>query len=228
VAVATFNIRHASLDGRIGRAHPLAAAVRTLGALGADIVALQEVDRHVVRSGFADQARVAADALGGHAAFSPARRLARGWYGNALVTRAPLHDVEHIALPAPSGTEPRVALIASVGVGDGATRLTVCCTHLHNAADAAASQLDWLLVALADRPRPLLLAGDLNLERAQFAPRLASAGFVLPAETPTFPRHAPQRQIDVVAVSGGALAAARTVDIALSDHRPILVELLPS
>jgi endonuclease/exonuclease/phosphatase family metal-dependent hydrolase len=170
---------------------------------------------------------VAAEALGGHAAFAPARRLARGWYGNALVARAPLHDVEHVRLPAPPGTEPRVALIASLALGRGAP-LAVCCTHLHNAAEAAATQLDWLLAALADRPRPLLLAGDLNLERAQFAPRLAAAGFVLPPETPTFPRHAPQRQIDAIAASGVALGPARTVDIALSDHRPIVVELLPS
>jgi hypothetical protein len=71
--VATFNLLHgqpmdpagrplpAPLDSPADAAAPLAAAV---GALDADVLALQEVDRYQERSGLVDQAAVAAAALG--------------------------------------------------------------------------------------------------------------------------------------------------------------------
>ncbi|MGR7001135.1 endonuclease/exonuclease/phosphatase family protein [Yinghuangia aomiensis] len=60
--VATFNVLHGmSLDDGTAGPGQLAEA---LSALDADIVALQEVDRHQARSQGADQAAVAAKALG--------------------------------------------------------------------------------------------------------------------------------------------------------------------
>ncbi|MFF7246438.1 endonuclease/exonuclease/phosphatase family protein [Embleya sp. NPDC008237] len=60
--IATFNLLH-GMDLADGESDPerLRAA---LADLDADIVALQEVDRHQQRSGGADQAAIAADALG--------------------------------------------------------------------------------------------------------------------------------------------------------------------
>jgi endonuclease/exonuclease/phosphatase family metal-dependent hydrolase len=59
--VATFNLLHGMVldDGTAGPAR----LAQALGGLDADIVALQEVDRHQHRSGGADQADVAARAL---------------------------------------------------------------------------------------------------------------------------------------------------------------------
>src|SRR5688572_18053249 len=60
--IATFNLLH-GMDLTDGVADP--ARLRTaLADLDADIVALQEVDRHQERSGGADQAALAAEALG--------------------------------------------------------------------------------------------------------------------------------------------------------------------
>jgi endonuclease/exonuclease/phosphatase family metal-dependent hydrolase len=78
VRIATFNLLHGqplAADGRplpyptdaadpppaSGRGCPLAEAV---AALDADVLALQEVDRHQLRSGLTDQAAVAAKAMG--------------------------------------------------------------------------------------------------------------------------------------------------------------------
>ncbi|MDI2131030.1 endonuclease/exonuclease/phosphatase family protein [Yinghuangia seranimata] len=62
--VATFNLLHGmALDDGTAGPRRLAEA---LGKLDADIVALQEVDRHQERSSGADQAAVAARAVGAH------------------------------------------------------------------------------------------------------------------------------------------------------------------
>src|SRR5918912_4145174 len=105
--VATFNL----LSGRSladGRADPaaLADAVRQLDA---DVLALQEVDRHQARSGGADQVAVAAAAMGAATArFVPLVRgtpAEPGWrpappdpaegepaYGIALLSRRPVRS----------------------------------------------------------------------------------------------------------------------------------------
>ena len=69
--IATFNLLH-GMGLRSGTAEPaaLSAAAR---AVGADLIGLQEVDRHQERSGDVDQVAVVAEALGAeHWRFVPA------------------------------------------------------------------------------------------------------------------------------------------------------------
>ena len=95
--VVTFNIRHAApKDSHAGLPDKLAEACATLDA---DILALQEVDVGVPRSGKADLAKVAADACGMAYYFAKARKHAyRGQYGNALLVRGSINDVEVVPL----------------------------------------------------------------------------------------------------------------------------------
>lgn len=190
-------------------------------ALDADVVGLQEVDRYVVRSWFADQGRACARSAGApDYRFGRARWLLGGRYGNALAVRGEVRSSETVALPRPTGTEARVALIADVVVRQ--VSLTAVSTHLHNDEAVAAEQLVALLAVLATRPRPLLLLGDLNLGRDDFAPVLAADHFDVGPETPSFPWRDPLVQIDVVAVAGGSVADASAPLVAISDHRPIV------
>ena len=67
--IATFNLLHGQtldLDGRPLDlpADPAAPLAEAIAALDADVLAMQEVDRYQERSGFVDQAAVAAKALG--------------------------------------------------------------------------------------------------------------------------------------------------------------------
>src|SRR5690606_6764457 len=154
--VATYNIRHASLKG-------LDAIRSAVAALDADLVALQEVDRGVPRSGAADQAAWLGRALGMEARFGPAMRLDRGEYGLALLSRFPIADA-HVH-PLPSRLEPRIVLHAAVDLPEGA-RLEVAVTHLGLHPTERWEQMQELVRLLGSR-RNTLLMGDFNETRTE-------------------------------------------------------------
>ncbi len=186
------------------------------------MLGLQEVDRWMRRSGWADIARRVGRRTGMARAFCPALR--RGWfgrYGNALLVRGDLAAVEAVALP--GGGEPRGALLAEVTAGG--LRVSVAVTHLSYRADERDRQLDAVLAALSARPEPRLLLGDLNGTAEDVGPAVEVAGLQLVPAGPTFPAAAPRKQIDHVAVSGLAVREAAVPDSPVSDHRPLVVDL---
>lgn len=220
--IVTFNVQHARTP---------AGAVDT-AALGAycaglepDVLALQEVDVGLARSGRVDQPAAVAGATGLAAAFGPARRVGlRGRYGNAVLARS-VHDVRVVALPRLGWSrERRAAVLAGVDVDGG--RVTVAATHLSTDRSEAAAQLDAVVVALGARPGPWLLLGDLNLRPERVVPLLERRGFtVADTSAPTYPADRPFLRIDHVATDGLALRSVRVLDAApVSDHRPLLVE----
>lgn len=229
--IATFNVKYGSVgDGRIDNR----LLADTCAGLEADILALQEVDRRATRSGLADQVRLVARATGMSAAFGEAAR--RGpfrRYGNVLLGRGALSDVETLALPRPEGGEFRVAVLARVtlapGVG-GVTgerngTLSVAATHLSFRKGEGGAQLSAVIGALGRRPLPRVLLGDLNLPPEVVEPALAAAGYRIASTGPTFPARTPRARIDYVAVEGLQVMAAEALETALSDHRPVVAEV---
>src|SRR5262245_1882638 len=100
IRVATFNIKHGSRsDGRVDNRQ----LVQACAALDADVLGLQEVDRRQARSRFVDQAALVARRLGCRSVYGPviARGLV-GRYGNALLVRGTIDEVEKVQLPRPS------------------------------------------------------------------------------------------------------------------------------
>ena len=222
--MATYNIRHGAPAGRVAALGGTAAAVASLGA---DVVALQEVDRHVFRSWWRDQPRHLAAAMGGRPHFAAARAIGPfGRYGNALLVRGEVQRERVLELP--SVGEPRVALLLRVRVGG--ERGTVVSTHLQNRREGrpveAPQQLEHLLAELRGWPEPWVLMGDLNLRADTVVPLLTAAGLT-PVETgPTFPSDRPKVRIDWVAVRGWAARSVQVPDLRASDHRPIVVDLV--
>jgi endonuclease/exonuclease/phosphatase family metal-dependent hydrolase len=216
VRVVTWNIRHGRPQRGYTSNRKLAEAVAELRA---DVLAVQEVDRRVIRSWFADQPALIASAAGAFASdYAPARRLAiTGDDGVALCVRGHA-TFRRLRLPHRWG-QSRVAL---VGTTSDATFVT---THLQNQSDEARTQLDWLLEELASLPRPCVLLGDLNLRPEDITDRLAAAGFTVAGGGPTEPAWAPHQRIDHVAVDGLEIADVVLADAPVSDHRPLLVEL---
>ena len=222
--VVSFNILHGQRgDGSGAVDHDLLA--RSAKALAPDLLALQEVDVGVPRSGRTDQARVVADATGLHAAFGKAARVGGiGKYGNALLSAAPLTDVEVVPLPKTARShEPRSLVLAETG------GVTVCATHLSIHRPEVHDQLHVAVAALVDRAagRPHVLVGDLNLLPEEVAPVVEAAGLELaPWQQPTFPNREPRIRIDHVAYGGGiSVVSVDVVPTPSSDHCALVAVL---
>lgn len=237
--IATYNLLH-GLDLRSGKID-LDAACQVIARLEADVVAVQEVDRGLERTGGVDQIARLAELLGWHGAFAPAllgdpdtRWSAcpakdpgeQPAYGVGLLSRLPLADVQRIALPGggdgkrkPRASpqdpgwdyEPRVALSASVAVGGQLVRITT--THL--------SYLPWRCVAqlkaaarFAEVGRgrgPAALLGDLNLPAWGARLALSATRWVHAGGAPTYPAWEPKIQTDQLLVTGGIVVRELTV-----------------
>ncbi|CAN5393125.1 endonuclease/exonuclease/phosphatase family protein [soil metagenome] len=230
--VATYNIRHGAPEGGWARAERMARAVASLDA---DVVALQEVDRRVFRSWFVNQTDRAARASGAVGLFSPARSIGPGGrYGNALLVRGTVERVSHV--PLRSAGEPRVAVIARVGLdrfrdrasGD-VTELTAVSTHLQNRRDGrpdeAPAQLEQLLDELSAWPDPWVLMGDFNLRPERVLPILGAAGLLAVESVPTFPASAPRLRLDWIALRGLEVRSVQVPALSTSDHRPIVADV---
>jgi endonuclease/exonuclease/phosphatase family metal-dependent hydrolase len=237
VRYAAWNVQ-SGFDAAAGRIDldGVAAAVR---ALDVDVVAVQEVDRGLPRSGGVDQVAELAARLGWHGAFAPALLgdpLTR-WvpvpaedpggpaYGVGLLARVPLHDVRRCALPgggpgrrSPDAQgpgwdgEPRVALSA---VPEGGPRVTT--THLSYLPWRALRQLHVVLGFAGDG----VVLGDLNLPPAVLGVVVAGTGWTVHPTGPTFPAHDPRLQLDHVLTRGLALQVSAGPALT-SDHRPVV------
>lgn len=250
--LATFNILHgrSPVDDEV-HVDRFASAVASLDA---DVLALQEVDRNQSRSRNADLTRVAAEAMGApEHRFVAALSGSPGstWlaatgeeqpddaaYGIALLSRHPLSAWQVVRLPAvpvrvpmrfghrtlPTWVrdEPRVAVVADVATPEG--DLTVVTTHLSFVPWWNRRQLRLLLTALSRRRRPLVLLGDLNMD---LPTACRTSGLRPLASHPTFPAPDPREQLDHVLADGDLSAAAtRAVDLGVSDHRALSVDLV--
>jgi endonuclease/exonuclease/phosphatase family metal-dependent hydrolase len=215
VRLATFNVQHGQRPGGVVDVGLLA---RSCAALGADVLGLQEVDVNLRRSNDADTAAEVAAECGMAFVFGEAIAIRGGRYGNALLVRGAIDDVEVVALP---DTEPRAAIVARV-VPDGGPALSVCVTHL-GLRGTGEAQLPRVLDALRSRPGPRVLLGDLNLDPDVVA-RLAG-GFTRVESGPTWPAKTPRRTIDHVLLDGLTPTTAVVPAVPVSDHRPLVVEV---
>ncbi|HZQ26349.1 MAG TPA: endonuclease/exonuclease/phosphatase family protein [Acidimicrobiales bacterium] len=211
--IVTFNIQHARRpDGTVD----IDALGAACAGFGANLLALQEVDVHLERSGRRDMAADVAVATGMEVAFGPAIAIRGGQYGNALLVRGPLADVAVAPLSLTARAEARSVLLAS------ALGCSVAATHLSIDDGEAQIQLAEVVRLLRDRPPPYVLLGDLNLRTDQLSDLdLALAD----GADPTWPAGQPRVRIDHVAVEGLSVERVSVLPAApVSDHRPLLVE----
>ncbi|WP_166345362.1 endonuclease/exonuclease/phosphatase family protein [Phytoactinopolyspora limicola] len=165
--ILTFNIRHGEgIDDRLD----LERIAHVIESTDADIVALQEVDRHFGgRSRFLDQTwwlgrRLDMTAIYGADLALPPPDIGRPLreYGNAILSRHPIVSWDHVPLPAWPGHESRGVLRASIMV-DGDEPLSVWTAHLsHENPDQRVEQARAITRILPDPLTRLVLTGDMN------------------------------------------------------------------
>ncbi|SDR91271.1 Metal-dependent hydrolase, endonuclease/exonuclease/phosphatase family [Actinopolymorpha singaporensis] len=241
--VVTYNIHHgADAEDRLDLARTAAVLARS----GADLIGLQEVDRHwSERSAFADQGKWLAGTLGMHVAYGANLDLdpdpdgpgpERRQYGLAVLSRFPILSVLHELLPHGPEADPALELrgLLAVEVDVDGTRLRFATTHLSEA-DPRARESEATRVAdlLGRAPRRTILTGDLNALPA--APETKPLTDVLVDAWPdegddpghTIPVAVPDRRIDYVLVSPDLTPARRQVltGADASDHLPVVVDV---
>ena len=154
------------------------------------ILALQEVDRNKKRSGKTNTAKLLADELSLHYAWTAppaAKPNDEEETGVAILSIYPLTNVKRIVLPheGPNGRR-RVALGATVKIGDHDLRVYSAHAETRVSMEKKLEQLKALLEDLAQQPpeTPAIIMGDLNTWQSDAAPRtiklFSDAGFSTP------------------------------------------------
>lgn len=223
--VLSYNIKgHAALV----RADHLAAIARVIREQRPDVVALQEVHRGTWQARFRDQAAELGRLTGMSVAFGSSFAVLGGEFGNAILTRGTLREVE--VVPLPSFGEPRSLLRARVEV-DG-RELTLMVTHL--AAWGSLNRATRVRQAecLAERARgdgvPLVLSGDLNAPpESDEIETLLDHSPLRMAGRPDEPTHPLLGQrIDYIFFGPEwQVGRANVLHVGPSDHWPITAEL---
>jgi endonuclease/exonuclease/phosphatase family metal-dependent hydrolase len=155
LTVATYNVRRCV--GRDGRNDP-ERTLAVLRALDADIIALQELEWQPEYA--LGLLNLFASRL--HYRSIPGPTLLRpdGHYGNAILTRFSVNDVQHVDLSVPR-REPRGMVSATLSNAQG--RWCVFATHLGLRPWERRRQMRQLLAALPpNADEPTILMGDLN------------------------------------------------------------------
>ncbi|MGH3875966.1 MAG: endonuclease/exonuclease/phosphatase family protein [Actinophytocola sp.] len=231
LTVLSFNIHHgAGLDG-VFDLDRIAGEIRRTNA---DIVGLQEVDRHFgERSEWTDEPAELATRLGMHVVYGanldlepPAPGQPRRQYGTAILSRHPILDWRNTLLPKGNPDEEQRGLLAAI-IDVGGQHVRAMTTHLqHDNADSRLLQARAVADAVSDATKPVVLTGDLNappteLEITTLTQLLHDSHAAGHGDGFTYPAEAPTARIDYV-LSDGQPVHSKVLPTVASDHRPVL------
>jgi endonuclease/exonuclease/phosphatase family metal-dependent hydrolase len=157
VKVASYNIHKCrGVDGLV-RPDRVVGVIKEIGA---DVIALQEVDRRFgQRTGLLDP-RTIERVTGLKLLAQSEIPDGHGWHGNALLVRGKPKSYRRLRLRLP-GIEPRGAVVAELELGEGMFRIIA--THLGLLRRSRIEQAESLLQAFLELPpMPTVLLGDFN------------------------------------------------------------------
>lgn len=225
--VMTYNIHHAAgLDEQVD-IDRIATLIRDESP---DVVAVQEVDFKTTRVKGVDQPAELERLTGMQAHFAPAFDLLGGQYGQVVLSKSPIADVQVLQLPRMKD-EQRIALVATIDHPSGDFRFVA--THLtHNNEEERVGQVKALLEALRSlKPLPTIIAGDLNAVPGSRPMQHLLEAFedTTGDDALTHPAEEPKIKIDWILIgkeSPWLVKSAKVVDDNVaSDHRPVVAEL---
>ena len=238
--IMTWNIHHAQgLDRKVDVDRIASVILREKP----DVVALQEVDRGVERSGKIDIITNLADLTDMTYAFGRTIGYQGGDYGNAFLTRFPILEERNLLFKMIQPGEQRGML--QLVLDFRGEEIVVANTHLESRADdsartAAAEDLETALTSY--KTRPVVVCGDFNDTPTSRVAILLKSNFKDSWETAglgdgfTFPADGAKKRIDYMFVLDKSRPdsvssavhlrpkSARVLQSGASDHLPLLID----
>jgi len=237
--VMSYNVH--SCIGRRGTVSPLNIA-QIISFFDPDIIALQELDLGMKRTGFIDQAGQIANALNMEFQFHPSFHVEKGKYGNAVLSRFPLTLVRADSLPTLTGRirlEKRGAIWTQVRYGNSV--LQVVNTHLGLNRKERMHQVDALLgkewLSHPECRPPIIFCADLNAIQGSSVYRKLRTILVDSQKNPdsrrpskTWPSRFPFMRLDYIFISHdlkakNIIAPQHRLLHSASDHLPVIAEI---
>ncbi|MEM7014751.1 MAG: endonuclease/exonuclease/phosphatase family protein [Verrucomicrobiota bacterium] len=204
-----------------------------------DLVAIQEIDVGVERSGRVHEAQRLAELTGMAVRLGPTQAYQGGLFGNAVLTNLPITDVQIHPLPYTESTPelvtyPRGAIAVTVTTKSGKPLRFISTHFQHNVHEDRVAQAKAIndLFAGEDDDIPTILAGDMNAKPEeepilQLLKKWTNAIEDPPA--PTAPSKNPRSRIDYIFYRPGAafeLKETKVIDEKVaSDHLPVFAVL---
>jgi endonuclease/exonuclease/phosphatase family metal-dependent hydrolase len=225
--ILAYNTHHGEgMDGVLD----LERIAGVISEVNPDLVALQEIDRVVERTGVVDQAADYGLLTGLEPIFGDFMEYQGGHYGMALLSGLPVLDWTNHRLP--SGAEPRSALTARVRLPATGREALISGIHFYRTEEERLAQAQALAEALDDEEGYVILAGDFNSTRdSPVMESLAEEWAITHKQglPNTFPADDPTREIDFIVFrpkSGFRVLEHRFLEEKVaSDHRPVLLVL---
>jgi endonuclease/exonuclease/phosphatase family metal-dependent hydrolase len=234
IRVLHWNI-HSWREPKAGASN-LSDVVALVGNAEPDVVSLVEVNERWDGEAGSALAELAA-ATGYSPLFAPAFEYgsdgSEGGFGNALLSRLPILAMRQRQLTWPDTvytgderSEPRSLVLAKVGVpgGSDSAAVWVGSTHLPwQDAASRAGALGRLRGMAAGLDAPWLICGDFNLAADEWVDGVDDLAVAPFPAAPTCPADKPAVAIDYCVAAPGAELTGEVLDVAGSDHRPVLV-----
>lgn len=238
--IATYNVASCHAHYNYSEENPKAPfaindVIEAIKSLDADICGLNELDSKNGRTEYVDQLGEIKSALNYDGFFSKSIDLRGGEYGNGVITKLPILEMERIAIPDPevkeAGKPYESRSIAKIKL-DVAGGLTVLVTHVGLMDSEKVKAIDTLCEVIDSVDTPVVLMGDFNMEpdhplfekiraRLQDTHKLLDGG-----NYNTYATHPSKRNflIDYIFVSKEITPISlEKPDIRVSDHFPLVL-----
>lgn len=234
--ILCYNIHYGQGNDGVYDLERLAEVIK---AVKPDLVALQEVDVMVRRSGKVHQASKLGELCGLKTFYGPTQHYEGGLYGNAILTNLPVSDVLIHPLPYTDATPelttyPRAAIAVTVTAPDGKPLRFISTHFQHNVETDRVNQahaINELFAADGDDLRTIL-AGDMNAIPGSEPVQVLETKWqnaIDEAAAPTVPSQNPTSRIDYIFYRSKAqfrVEETKVIDEAMaSDHRPVFAVL---
>lgn len=231
--IMSYNVHHFNPPSRAADSLiDIDAVANVIKAEKPDLIALQEIDISIKRSGNIDQAKLLSEKTGMDYRFFKAIDHEGGDYGIMILSKFPFSDVKKIDLPEAEAYpgEHRVMAYMTVKLPSGKT-FVFANTHMDAQKNDATRtvQMKAILNELSTKKGPVVLCGDFNSVDTSEAIRLLDEQFMRTCTQNcpgTVPQVNPRKTIDYIAIKNAPdwqIESYRVIpETYASDHRPVV------